>query len=114
MSAINNAWNAAGGSCSTMVGASGAGLQAQTSTLEQAYQAALGRHHSQVMHGLFPDNVGTTVFDGRLIVTKVCNGYVVQYASSPNKTPDVYVEVDLDAVNARIRAIMTGFNLEKR
>jgi hypothetical protein len=71
-------------------------------------------HHSQVMHGLFPDNVGTTVFDGRLIVTKVCNGYVVQYASSPNKTPDVYVEVDLDAVNARIRAIMTGFNLEKR
>jgi hypothetical protein len=26
----------------------------------------------------------------------------------------VYVEVDLDAVNARIRAIMTGFNLEKR
>lgn len=95
--------------------ASGSGLAAQTSPIEQAYQAALqGRHHSQVMHGLFPDNVGTTVFDGRLIVTKVCNGYVVQYASSPNKTPDVYVEVDLDAVNARIRAIMTGFNLEKR
>jgi hypothetical protein len=94
---------------STMAGP--AGLQAQTSTLEQAYQAAV---HGRVMHGLFPDNVGTTVFDGRLIVTKVCNGYVVQYASSPNKTPDVYVEVDLDAVNARIRAIMTGFNLEKR
>ena len=111
MSAINNAWNCA----STGNIAASAGLQAQTSTLEQAYQAALqGRHHSQVMHGLFPDNVGTTVFDGRLIVTKVCNGYVVQYASSPNKTPDVYVEVDLDAVNARIRAIMTGFNLEKR
>jgi hypothetical protein len=111
MSAINNAWNCA----STGNITASAGLQAQTSTLEQAYQAALqGRHHSQVMHGLFPDNVGTTVFDGRLIVTKVCNGYVVQYASSPNKTPDVYVEVDLDAVNARIRAIMTGFNLEKR
>jgi hypothetical protein len=95
-------------------------LQAQSSIVDSqtlkdrmadAYRNA---HHSQVMHGLFPDNVGTTVFDGRLIVTKVCNGYVVQYASSPNKTPDVYVEVDLDAVNARIRAIMTGFNLEKR
>ena len=109
MSAINNAWNAAGGSI-----AGAAGLQAQTSTLEQAYQAALQGRQNPIMHGLFPDNVGTTVFDGRLIVTKVCNGYVVQYAHSPNKTPDVYVEVDLDAVNARIRAIMTGFNLEKR
>jgi hypothetical protein len=93
---------------------SSAELQAQTSTLEQAYQAALQGRQNPIMHGLFPDNVGTTVFDGRLIVTKVCNGYVVQYAHSPNKTPDVYVEVDLDAVNARIRAIMTGFNLEKR
>ena len=94
-------------------------LQAQSAISNSPLQDRMAdlyrtAHHSQVMHGLFPDNVGTTVFDGRLIVTKVCNGYVVQYASSPNKTPDVYVEVDLDAVNARIRAIMTGFNLEKR
>lgn len=101
MSAINNAWN----------GTAGINPQKLQDHMADAYRNA---HQPQVMHGLFPDNVGTTVFDGRLIVTKVCNGYVVQYASSPNKTPDVYVEVDLDAVNARIRAIMTGFNLEKR
>jgi hypothetical protein len=90
------------------------GSQAFKDHMADAYQASLQGRQNPIMHGLFPDNVGTTVFDGRLIVTKVCNGYVVQYASSPNKTPDVYVEVDLDAVNARIRAIMTGFNLEKR
>ena len=67
-----------------------------------------------MMHGLFPDSVGKTIFDGRLIVTKVLNGYVVQYAHSSSSPPDVYVESDLDGVNARLKALMTSFNLEHK
>jgi hypothetical protein len=83
----------------------GAIMTASTSTL--------GQIKKEMMHGLFPDSVGQTIFDGRLVVTKVLNGYVVQYMHNPNQKPDVYVESDLDGVNARIKALMTTFRLEK-
>jgi hypothetical protein len=73
-----------------------------------------GRYSRELMHGLFPDSVGQTIFDGRLVVTKVLNGYVVQYMHNPSKQPDVYVESDLDGVNARIKALMTTFRLESK
>jgi hypothetical protein len=72
-----------------------------------------GHYSRELMHGLFPDSVGQTIFDGRLVVTKVLNGYVVQYMHNPNQKPDVYVESDLDGVNDRIKALMTTFRLEK-
>lgn len=81
------------------------------SGLRTAYHNAMRK---ELMHGLFPDSVGKTIFDGRLIVTKVLNGYVVQYVTSSGAQPDVYVEVDLDGVNARIKALMTTFNLESK
>ena len=73
-----------------------------------------GVMRKEMMHGLFPDSVGKTIFDGRLIVTKVLNGYVIQYAVSSGVQPDVYVESDLDGVNARIKTLMTTFNLESK
>jgi hypothetical protein len=73
----------------------------------------VGQYSRELMHGLFPDSVGQTIFDGRLVVTKVLNGYVVQYMHNPNQKPDVYVESDLDGVNDRIKALMTTFRLEK-
>ena len=68
----------------------------------------------EMMHGLFPDSVGQTIFDGRLVVTKVLNGYVVQYMNNPSKQPDVYVESDLEGVNNRIKTLMATFRLEQK
>jgi hypothetical protein len=73
-----------------------------------------GRYSSEMMHGLFPDSVGQTIFDGRLVVTKVLNGYVVQYMNNPSKQPDVYVESDLEGVNNRIKTLMATFRLEQK
>jgi hypothetical protein len=102
-------------------GASPSSITSIDPALAQAIQTASGlrsAYHNamrkELMHGLFPDSVGKTIFDGRLIVTKVLNGYVVQYVTSSGVQPDVYVEVDLDGVNARIKALMTSFNLESK
>jgi len=74
----------------------------------------VGHYSRELMHGLFPDSVGQTIFDGRLVVTKVLNGYVVQYMNNPSKQPDVYVESDLDGVNNRIKTLMATFRLEQK
>lgn len=86
----------------------------QNAMLDSKIAAHLGSVRKEMMHGLFPDSVGKTIFDGRLIVTKVLNGYVIQYGHSSSSPPDVYVESDLDGVNARIKALMTSFNLEHK
>jgi hypothetical protein len=79
-----------------------------------ATTSMIGQLTGKLMHGLFPDSVGQTIFDGRLVVTKVLNGYVVQYMNNPSKQPDVYVESDLEGVNNRIKTLMATFRLEQK
>ena len=55
-----------------------------------------------------------TVFNGRINVEKVANGYVIQIATREGYECDTYIASTIQEVNERIAASMVSFQLEHK
>jgi hypothetical protein len=55
-----------------------------------------------------------TVFNGRINVEKVANGYVINIATQEGKLFDTYIASTIQEVNERIAASMVSFQLENK
>jgi hypothetical protein len=53
------------------------------------------------------------VFEGRLTVHKVKNGYVIRHTSDDNKLPETYIAETPSDVNQRISAIVAAYKLDR-
>jgi hypothetical protein len=53
-----------------------------------------------------------TVFNGRINVEQVANGYVINIATREGYTFDTYIAYTIQEVNERIAASMVSFQLE--
>jgi hypothetical protein len=55
-----------------------------------------------------------TVFNGRINVEKVANGYVINIATREGYAFDTYIAYTIQEVNERIAASMVSFQLENK
>lgn len=55
-----------------------------------------------------------TVFNGRINVEKVANGYVINIATREGYAFDTYIAYTIQEVNERIAASMVSFQLEHK
>jgi hypothetical protein len=55
-----------------------------------------------------------TVFNGRINVEQVANGYVIQIATREGYEFDTYIAYTIQEVNERIAASMVSFQLEHK
>lgn len=54
------------------------------------------------------------VFNGRINVEKVANGYIVNIATQEGRAYDTYIASTIQEVNERIAASMVSFQLENK
>lgn len=55
-----------------------------------------------------------TVFNGRINVEKVANGYIINIATQEGRAYDTYIASTIQEVNERIAASMVSFQLENK
>lgn len=55
-----------------------------------------------------------TVFNGRINVEKVANGYIINIATREGYEYDTYIASTIQEVNERIAAAMVSFQLENQ
>ena len=71
---------------------------------------------AQSMLGSVPAKASSsqTVFNGRINVEKVANGYVINIATREGYAFDTYIASTIQEVNERIAASMVSFQLEHK
>lgn len=86
----------------------GAGLTgiSNAAQQQQAYGTMLGQAQA------VKSTRSQTVFNGRINVEKVANGYVINIATREGYEFDTYIASTIQEVNERIAASMVSFQLE--
>lgn len=93
----------------------GAGITSSSSHLAQ--NAAQNQAALASMLGSSPQvksSSSQTVFNGRINVEKVANGYVINIATREGYAFDTYIAYTIQEVNERIAASMVSFQLENK
>jgi hypothetical protein len=91
-----------------LFGSAGAGM------LTASHQAAQNQAALNSMLGTaqVKSSSSQTVFNGRINVEKVANGYVINIATREGYAFDTYIAYTIQEVNERIAASMVSFQLE--
>ena len=88
------------------------GLLGNQGNIAAAQQAAFGQMLASPERAIKKSS--QTVFNGRINVEKVANGYVINIATREGYEFETYIASTIQEVNERIAASMVSFQLENK
>jgi hypothetical protein len=92
-----------------LTGQTGIANMSNAAQQQAAYGTVLGSAQTPVKA-----SSSQTVFNGRINVEKVANGYVINIATREGYSYDTYIATTIQEVNERIAASMVSFQLENK